>query len=172
MRRLALVLAAALAATALIGASPAPAAQAAKSKNLTFGVDLTSSGTVLETLPGDITYGWNDLRGPTRWGKQDASMRFLGSVDYVDGTGPFGGFVTITRADGVRLGLSVSGWATTPSDEAGTANATFRGTVTVIGGSGPYAGATGTGTMKGFRKAALGSPVELTFSVTVSLPRR
>ena len=164
MRRAALV-AAALAATALIGASPAQAKPA--TKNLTFAVDLTSSGTVLETLPGDITYGWNDLRGPTRWGKQDASMRFLGSVDYVSGTGPFGGLVTITRADGTKIGLSVSGWATSPSDQAGTANATFRGTVTIIGGTGPYAGATGVGTMTGYRKAALGSPVELTFSLTV-----
>lgn len=171
MRRAALSFSiAVLTAAALIGAAPAQAK--ATTKNLTFAVDLTSSGTVLETLPGDITYGWNDLRGPTRWGKQDASMRFLGSVDYVSGTGPFGGLITITRADGVKLGLSVSGWATSPSEDAGTANAKFHGTVTVIGGSGPYAGATGVGTMRGFRKAALGSPVTLTFSLTVSVPRK
>lgn len=171
MRRVALFFSiAVLTAAALIGAAPAQAK--ATTKNLTFAVDLTSSGTVLETLPGDITYGWNDLRGPTRWGKQDASMRFLGSVNYVSGTGPFGGLITITRADGVKLGLSVSGWATSPSEDAGTANAKFHGTVTVIGGSGPYAGATGVGTMRGFRKAALGSPVTLTFSLTVSVPRK
>lgn len=157
---------AAVSLVALGGLVGAPA-QAAKSKNLVFNVDLTSSGTTLETLPGEITYGWNDLRGPTRWGKKDAALRFLGSVDYVNGTGPFGGFVTVTRADGVKLAFSVSGWATTPADQEGTANATFRGTVTVIGGTGPYAKATGTGTMEGYRKAALGSPVELTFSVTV-----
>lgn len=157
---------AAVSLVALGGLVGAPA-QAAKSKNLVFNVDLTSSGTTLETLPGEITYGWNDLRGPTRWGKKDAALRFLGSVDYVNGTGPFGGFVTVTRADGVKLAFSVSGWATTPADQEGTANATFRGTVTVIGGTGPYARATGTGTMEGYRKAALGSPVELTFSVTV-----
>lgn len=158
-----------LAATALValaGLTGAPA-QAAKSKTLVFDVDLTSAGTTLETLPGDVTYGWNDLQGPTRWGKSAAQMRFLGSVDYVNGTGPFGGFVTVTRADGVKLAFSVSGWATTPSDEKGTADATFRGTLTVIGGTGPYAKATGTGTMQGFRKAALGSPVELSFSVVV-----
>ena len=150
---------------ALAGLSGAPV-QAAKAKTLTFEVDLVSSGTTLETLPGDITYGWNDLGGPTRWGKRSAQMRFLGSVDYVDGTGPFNGLVTIIRSDGTRLGLSVSGWATTPP-EKGTANATFAGTVRVIGGSGAYAGATGTGTMRGYRKAALGSPVEMTFSLVV-----
>ena len=161
-------LVATLAATGLIALASltgAPA-QAAKSKTLIFKVDLTSAGTTLETLPGDVTYGWNDLRGPTRWGKAAAQTRFLGSVDYTRGTGPFGGFVTFTRADGVKLALSVSGWATAPKT-SGTANATFHGTVTVIGGTGPYAKATGTGTMTGYRKAALGSPVELTFSVVV-----
>lgn len=159
---------AALAATALValaGLTGAPA-QAAKSKTLVFDVDLTSAGTTLETLPGDITYGWNDLQGPTRWGKSSAQMRFLGNVDYVSGTGPFGGFVTVTRADGVKIAFSVSGWSTSP-ETSGTANATFRGTLTVIGGTGPYAKATGTGTMQGYRKAALGSPVELTFSAVV-----
>ena len=170
MRRLALALAPALVVTALIGASPAQSATT--SKDLTFKAELMSAGTVLETLPGDITYGWNDLRGPTRWGKQDATLRFLASVNYVSGTGPFGGPVTITRADGTRLALSVSGWATSPSDQAGTANTTLRGTVTVIGGSGRYAGATGTGTVTGYRKAALGSPIQFTFSLTVSTPRR
>ena len=166
MHRLILIALAAAALIAGVGVAGAPA-QAAKAKTLVFHVDLTSAGTTLETLPGEVTYGWNDLNGPTRWGKSSAQMRFLGSVDYVDGTGPFGGFVTVTRADGVKLAFSVSGWATTPSDEKGTADATFRGTLTVIGGTGPYAKATGTGTMQGYRKAALGSPVELSFSVVV-----
>jgi hypothetical protein len=138
---------------------------------LTFNVDLVSAGTTLTTLPGDITYGWNDLRGPTRWGRSTADMRFLGSVDYVDGTGPFGGFVTVTRADGVSIAFSVTGWATSPAKQKGTANARFRGTLTIIGGTGPYAGAKGTGTMAGYRKAALGSPVELTFTAVVERKR-
>ena len=149
--------------TGLIG-SPAAAA---KSSTLVFKVDLTSAGSTLETLPGGVTYGWNDLRGPSRWGKRSASVRFLGNVNYVNGTGPFNGFVTITRSDGVRLALSVSGWSTTPAKKKGTAHAKFRGTVTVIGGSGAFAKATGSGTMEGRRKAALGSPVELTISVVV-----
>jgi hypothetical protein len=160
---------AAIAAAALIPTMGlmAPTAQAAKSTTLTFNVDLTSAGTTLETLPGGVTYGWNDLRGPTRWGKRAAHMRFLGSVDYVNGTGPFTGFVTVTRADGVKIALSVSGWSTSPPREQGTADARFRGTVTVIGGTGPFARATGSGTMEGRRKAALGSPVQLKFSVVV-----
>ncbi len=163
-RILAALGAGALVVTIALAGSPA---QAAKTKTLTFAGDLVSAGTTLQTLPGDITYGWNDLRGPTRWGRSSAQLRFLGSVDYVSGTGPFGGFVTVTRADGTSIAFSVTGWATSPTKEQGTANAKFRGTFTVIGGTGPYAGATGTGTMEGYRRAALCSPVELTFTAIV-----
>lgn len=158
--------AAALLVTAVGVGSPAQAAKRPTTKNLTFEVDFVSAGTTLTSLPGGITYGWNDLQGPTTWGAKSASVRFLGNVDYVDGTGPFGGYVTVTRSDGTQLAFSVSGWATAPAGD-GTSNAKFRGTITVIGGTGPYAGATGTGTMAGYRKSALGSPVELAFSVTV-----
>ena len=153
------ILAVGLVSPSVVQAKPA-------TKELVFEVDLVSQGTTLHTLPGGIVYGWNHLEGPTSWGKKRADLEFLGNVDYVDGTGPFNGFVTVTRSDGTQLALSVTGWATAPAGK-GTANAKFRGTVSVIGGSGPYAGATGSGTMQGYRKAALGSPVELTFSVTV-----
>ncbi|MGI9197333.1 MAG: hypothetical protein ACR2KE_07705 [Candidatus Nanopelagicales bacterium] len=166
MRVRALALVAVLGIAALV-APGAAQAKAPPTKNLTFTARFTSLGTTLTTLPGGHTYGWNHLTGPTTWGKKKATMDFLGSVNYVDGTGPFGGLITVTRSDGTQLGFSVSGWATTPSNETGTADATFAGTVIVIGGTGPYEGATGTGTMSGFRKAALGSPVELTFSLTV-----
>ena len=145
----------------------APAATAdSKVKTLTFEVDYVSTQTDLTTLPGDVTYGWNHLVGPTRWGKKRAESVFLGSVDYINGSGGFGGFVTFLRSDGARLAVSVDGWATSP-DTPGTANTHFNGAVRVIGGSGAYAGARGSGTMTGYRKADLGSPVQLTFTITV-----
>ncbi|MEK9665242.1 MAG: hypothetical protein VW362_03820 [Candidatus Nanopelagicales bacterium] len=162
-----LIAALAVSALAVTPVLVAPAASADnKAKTLTFKVDYVSTQTDLTTLPGDITYGWNHLVGPTRWGKKRAESVFLGSVDYVNGSGGFGGFVTFTRSDGSRLSLSVDGWATSP-DTPGTANTTFNGAVRVIGGSGAYAGARGSGTMTGYRKADLGSPVQLTFTLTV-----
>lgn len=152
-----------VAATGSAGAGGKPTST---TRSLEFPVRLSSSGTSLTELPGGVTYGWNDLRGPTRWGSRAANLRFQGSVDYVDGNGPFGGFVTVTRADGTKLALSVVGYATAPSGAKPT-KTRFRGSVTVIGGSGPYAKARGTGTVSGFRKATLGSPVKLTFAVTV-----
>lgn len=163
-RLVALAAAAALIAVPVAGA---PAASAkSKEKTLTLAVDFTSTRTELTSLPGDITYGWNHLVGPTTWGKRTAQTTFLGSVDYVNGSGAFDGFVTFVRSDGATLSLSVDGWATSP-DTPGTANTTFNGAIRVIGGSGAYKGARGSGTMTGYRKAALGSPVQLTFTITV-----
>jgi hypothetical protein len=51
--------------------------------------------------------------------------------------------------------------------EAGTDQTRFRGTIEVLGGTGAYEGATGIGVMTGYRKAALGSPVTLTFDLNV-----
>ena len=161
------VTALAVPAAALAGDSPAATPAAAQAQTVVFTVDLVSTGTTLHTLPGDITYGWNHLVGTTRWGNKAASVEFLGSVDYTSGTGPFGGFVTFTRSDGTQLAVNATGWATSPADQSGTADATFAGSLQVIGGSGAYSGAQGSGRMTGFRKAALGSPVTLTFSITV-----
>ncbi|MFM8349559.1 MAG: hypothetical protein ACKN9D_00665, partial [Actinomycetales bacterium] len=71
----------------------APAAASGTSQRIVLVSRLTSAGTTLQNLPGGITYGWNDLRGGTTWGGQPASIRFLGSVNYVDGSGPFDGLV-------------------------------------------------------------------------------
>lgn len=163
--RIALVTAAALA-TLMVAAPLSPAQAKTSTKKLTYSVDFVSQGTTLTDLPGEITYGWNHLTGPTTWGKKSASADFLGSVDYVDGSGPFSGFVTFTRSDGTRLAISVTGWATSPPTP-GTAKTSFSGSVRVIGGSGAYKGATGAGTMTGYRKSDLGSPVQLTFDLTI-----
>ena len=150
------------------GMQAAPAAAAAKAERIELRMELRSAGTTLQQLPGGITYGWNDLRAGTRWAGQDATVRFLGDVDYVDGSGPFSGYVSVTRADGAVLGLRVSGSAISLASGGSTADARFSGNVTVIGGDGAYRGAQGIGTMSGSRSAALGSPVAMTFRLTVT----
>lgn len=127
---------------------------------------LLSAGTTLETMPNGLTYGWNDLRGETRWGRQPAQVRFLGDVQYVNGSGPFNGYVTITRADGSRLALRINGHSLAVPLETGT-RTHFTGDISIMGGSGRFAQATGIGSMTGVRKAALGSPVEMTFALSI-----
>lgn len=161
------VVLAVLASVALVvgGALPSQAAQ--KSQRIEVRANFTSTGTTLQTLPGGITYGWNHLVAGTKWAGQDATADFLGDVEYVDGSGPFNGYITLTRADGAKLGLRVQGSALSLAT-TGTAEARFSGNVTVIGGSGAFAGATGIGTMTGTRQSALGSPVQLLLRLTVA----
>jgi hypothetical protein len=165
MKIRALLAVAGLVAAGLVATSPA---QAAQTKHLTFTLTVTSTATTLHTMPGDVTYGWNRLVGKTTWGKRAARVEFLGQVSYVNGSGPFGGLVTVTRAGGTSLGFSVTGFAMSPP-VAGTDQTRFRGTIEVLGGTGAYEGATGIGVMTGHRKAALGSPVTLTFDLNVRL---
>ena len=169
MRRLSLViltLLGSLVASSMLVAGPAAAASK-KLVTLTFTTTLTSGGTTLETLPGGHTYGWNNLSGTTTWGKQAATISFLGDVDYVNGSGPFNGYVTVTRADGVALGTHIDGNALAAPDGSAGTRTIFAGSVSVIQGTGAYRGSTGIGTMTGQRKSALGSPVEMTLTLSV-----
>ena len=165
-RRLVALLATVAASSALLMSGLAPAQAAARSERIELRANFTSSGTTLQTLPGGITYGWNHLVAGTTWAGQDATVDFLGDVEYVNGTGPFNGYITVTRADGAKLGLRVAGSALSLAT-TGTADARFSGNVTVIGGAGAYAGASGIGTMTGSRQAALGSPVQMRIVITV-----
>jgi hypothetical protein len=168
LRRAALLLTSAAALLAL--AMPASAAPAAAPdrvlQTVTLRTVVSSAGSTLETLPGGVTYGWNDLRGSTRWAGRNAQIRFLGDVDYRRGTGNFNGYVTVTRNDGARLAFRVVGWA--EAKDPDTAETAFTGTIRILGGTGEYRGARGTGTMTGYRSAQLGSPVNMRFALTVS----
>ena len=148
-------------------AGPASAETTRKFTTLTFTTRVVSSGTTLTTQPGGHTFGWNNLSGPTRWGNQDATVTFLGDVDYTDGSGPFNGYVTVTRADGTRLSFRTEGAALAVPETSGATVTYFTGAVRVIQGTGAFRGAVGIGTMTGERDAALGSPVELTFRLSL-----
>lgn len=136
------------------------------SRTLSFVSAVSSKGTTLNTLPGGITYGWNHLEGKTRWGKRSAKVEFLGDVDYKNGSGPFNGYVTVTRSDGTKIAFTVVGWSSTPPG-SGTGDARFRGTLAVIGGSKNFRNVKGTGTMTGTRSAALGGTVNLRFALAI-----
>ena len=90
--------------------------------------------------------------------------KLLGNVNYVKGSGPIFGFVTLTFADGSTLGMQFQGAATATVNGDETS---FAATLGVIGGTGRYASATGTGIFTGSRKAALGTTVAATFDLTL-----
>jgi hypothetical protein len=110
------------------------------------------------------TYGWNDLVGTATVDGQPVQVDLQGSVDYTDGSGPFGQFVTFTFADGSILATRMVGQATKATD--GTT--AFEGTMGVIGGTGKYATATGSGMFTGSRSGTLGAPVHASFALTLA----
>lgn len=167
MRRMrlitALIVSVGISSAALIGtASAAPSVT-----SLTFTTTMTSIETNLQTLPGGHTYGWNHFTGTTMWGNQTASIVFLGDVNYVNGSGPFGGYVTVTRADGTTLAFTTTGNTLAEDQATDGIAARFTSVLKVIGGTIDYSRATGIGTMTGTRASAIGSPAKFVFKLSV-----
>jgi len=125
---------------------------------------LTSdSRTLVQTGAGNtITYGWNRLLGTATLNGQPVGVDMQGSVQYTSGNGPLSGFVTFTFADGSTLGVSMQGITTAA---ANTADATFATTLGVIGGTGTYVAAKGSGTFTGTRQTQLGGQVQAVFDL-------
>jgi hypothetical protein len=144
-----------------------PVGQSATGTPLKIGADIESQARTLRTVgaDGSVTYGWNQLVGNATVDGQPVGVEMLGNVSYVKGSGPIFGFVTYTFADGSTLAVQFQGAATAKED----GNATdFAATLGVLGGTGRYASATGTGIFTGSRQAALGTTVASTFDLTVA----
>lgn len=110
------------------------------------------------------TYGINVLEGTTRINDVLVKVRNLGTVDYVNGSGKFGGFVELVWSDGTILGMRQDGTATFDEEKKSTS---FEADLDVIEGSGTAAGTTGSGSWTGTRKSSLGGAV--TMKVTLNL---
>ena len=142
-----------------------PVGQSATGTSLELTADLDSLSRTLHTVgaDGSVTYGWNQLVGTATLDGQPVGVELLGNVSYVKGSGPIFGFVTYTFADGSTLGVQMQGAAIATSDGSETS---FAATLGVLGGTGRYASATGTGIFTGSRSAALGTTVASTFDLT------
>jgi hypothetical protein len=144
-----------------------PVGQSASGTALEVSADLESQSRNLHTAgaDGSVTYGWNQLVGTATVDGQPAGVELLGNVSYVKGSGPIFGFVTYSFADGSTLGVQFQGSATATANGDET---TFAATLGVLGGTGRYASATGTGIFTGSRQAALGTTVASKFELTIA----
>jgi len=135
----------------------------ARSVRLEVPAELTSAESHLMKVGEDAskTYGWNTLVGPSSTDLGTFDVEMLGNVDYENGNGPFFGFVTLTDLSGDLLGLRMDGEASVEADGSSALEATFE----VIGGTGQYSEASGTGTLTGTRMAAVGAPIEIVIIV-------
>ena len=143
----------------------APVNAAPKGEKVVFLTKFVSEETTLNVLPGGYTYGWNYLTSATKIDDKPGKVQFLGVVNYKNGSGPFGGFVTVTLDNGSILGLAVDGQGLSLAEGSGTADARFGGSVRVISGTGDFKRARGMGTMTGSRASTLGSPVVMKFNL-------
>lgn len=125
--------------------------------------DLTSQANELYTVgpDGRRVFGWNLLTGPATFQGEPVQVRLQGSVEYLDGNGPFGGFLRIVAEDGSQIALQLNGQATKADIT------TFDGRMDFIGASGRYADLVAGGTFSGTREAEVGAPVKATVDLTV-----
>lgn len=135
-------------------------------RTIELSADLTSSNNLLRNVnTGDsVVYGWNLLEGEATLDAEPVEVQMLGNVDYISGSGDFFGFVTFVFADDSTIGVRMTGEATAASD---TSNATFVSSLVVVGGTGRYLDATGTGTFTGERQDALGGQVSSDFTLAL-----
>ena len=146
-------------------AVPATAGPASSTTTtIEFTATLDSQQRVLQQVGrgGVKTYGWNELTGTASTDSGDVQIQLLGNVDYVDGSGPFFGFVTLRFASLSTLGLRIVDGRARVRDDGSTA---LRSRLRVIGGNAAMTGAKGTGTMTGERREELGTSIELTFDL-------
>jgi hypothetical protein len=140
-------------------------------RELAWDVSLTSQQRILRQVgpAGEMNYGWNQLVGPSTVDGQAVDVEMLGNVDYEQGTGPFFGFVSLVWPNGDVLAFRMDGQATQPAAAQGSSDSAFAAELTVIGGSGTYAGVSGgRGTFTGSRSAELGGQVVGTMTATVA----
>src|SRR5262245_10243951 len=94
---------------------------------------------------------------------EQVTFEVLVSLEYTDGSGPFTGFVSLLWPNGDAVACRYQGVVV--RDEAGDSR--WDSILHVIDGSGSLIGATGGGTLSGFRSAALGGSVEYAVDLTI-----
>jgi hypothetical protein len=121
--------------------------------------------------PGDTTFytvgqeqfGVGRLASIVDIDGQQVTFEVLVSLEYTDGSGPFTGFLSLLWPNGDAVACRYEGVVV--RDEAGDSR--WNSILHVIDGSGSLTGATGQGTVSGFRSAALGGPVEYTVDLNI-----
>ncbi|MEY4675346.1 MAG: hypothetical protein RL148_3130 [Planctomycetota bacterium] len=121
--------------------------------------------------PGDTTFftfgstqiGVGRLASPVEIEGQTVTFEVMVALEYVGGSGPFHGFVSLLWPNGDAVACRYDG--TVVRDAAG--NSRWSTGVHVIDGSGAFVGASGRGTVSGFRDVSLGGSVEYTVDLTI-----
>jgi len=158
----ALLLTASLASRVL--ATPKPAADA-QHLHLAFVTDTGAaepSDTTFYTV-GQEQFGVGRLASIVDIDGEQVTFEVLVSLEYIDGSGPFTGFLSLFWPNGDAVACRYEGVVV--RDDAGDSR--WKSILHVINGSGSLTGATGVGKVSGFRSAALGGSVEYSVDLTI-----
>lgn len=131
----------------------------------------SADSTLYKAGPSDqLTYGQNRLVGKAVVAGQPANVEILGNVQYVRGTGPFYGFLTVTWANGSSVAFVVQGTATL--EDSGATK--LASSLVFLAGTGEYENGTAVGRFTGARAAQVGSPIviRLTMAATAGTPTK
>jgi hypothetical protein len=104
-----------------------------------------------------VQYGTLVFVGPGTLDGLAVDTELTGFLNYVDGAGPAGGYLTLTAADGDVLAFALDLTATSTEDEV-----KLTGRLEVIAGTGRFEDVTGGGRGTGTREVTVGSSVNWT----------
>lgn len=121
-----------------------------------FSYETDSGSNSSKTIESDpvITYGNITFSGKGTLGPDPVDVALQAHVLFSDGSGPSGGYLTVTDATGDELLLQLDSQATAKGK-----GAVVEGDFTVVTGTGHWAGIEGSGSGVGERGEALGAPV-------------
>lgn len=121
-----------------------------------FTYDTVPGGNTTEAIDdgGELRFGNINFAGEGTLDGDPVDVSVQAHLLFLDGTGPSGGSVAVTNANGDVLVLELVSRATRVGD-----GARIDGTFTVVGGTGRFADVEGAGTGTGERNAALGAGV-------------
>lgn len=147
---------------AFVVAVASPARAADTRVTFTFKAQLANVSNNTSTF-GALQYGTTTLQGASLIKGDEVVVRRDSVVEYVDGTGPIGGFLTVTWQDGSRISMRVAGTGIKAAQRTD-----FTAALDVFSTAGRWKGYVGQGVMRGARDGALGSPVVYTYRVTLT----
>lgn len=143
--------------------SPAAETQTITLEFVNTAIDGKNFVRSIEDDGQSIQYGTLVFEGPGTFGDQNIETELLGYLNYVNGSGASGGYLTMTTTDGDSLVFSLSLTAANENNRV-----EISGRVDVIAGSGRFADVSGGGTGIGVRDGPVGTDVEWTVTLDLA----
>ena len=146
-----------------VNPTPTTLAIGKSAETVTVTMPSVASTTYKVRSDGELQYGQNKLEGKATVLGRPATVEILGNVEYLDGDGPFYGFLTVKWDDGSILGFNLQGRAT-PKPNGGTG---LKADGRFLGGAGQFVDATAAARFVGGRDGAVGSPIIIRLTIDV-----